>query len=151
MAFVQPELDNFQKAFNKLESSSQPEWGSMSAQRMVEHLSDSIDLSMGLLDQDKLLIPQDKVDRAIGFLISEHPMPREFKAVFAQPDTPIRKSSLEASINEFVEKWEQFQKHYRENPSKTHLHPYFGDLNHKLWLRMHSKHFTHHFEQFNLT
>ncbi|MFZ9657445.1 MAG: DUF1569 domain-containing protein, partial [Crocinitomicaceae bacterium] len=43
-----------------------------------------------------------------------------------------------------------FTEYYEENPSQTHLHPFYGNLNATQWARLHTKHFAHHFEQFGL-
>ncbi|MGZ5193452.1 MAG: DUF1569 domain-containing protein [Kaistella sp.] len=40
--------------------------------------------------------------------------------------------------------------YYRENPQAEHYHPRFGMLNKEMMELFHRKHFTHHFEQFDL-
>ena len=150
MPFVDPKIEVFREILSKLNSTDQPIWGTMSPQRMVEHLIDAINLSIGKLDYNDLMIPEEKVERAIGFIHSEHPLPRDFKANYATNETPLRESNLEASISVFENTWKDFLLFYKNNPNHTQLNPYFGELNYKVWLAFHSKHFTHHFEQFNL-
>lgn len=150
MPFVEPKIEVFTEILSKLNASDQPVWGSMSAQRMVEHLSDAIDLSIGKLGEVTLRIPEDKVDKAIRFILSDYPLPKDFRAFFAKPETPLRNGSTEEATSEFESKWNEFLMLYKNNPNHKQLHPYFGELDIKLWLAFHSKHFTHHFEQFNL-
>jgi len=149
MAFVQPNLEIFLSILNKLDPSTKPQWGTMTAQRMVEHLSDSIDLSLGVLRLE-LMIPEEKMERAQSFIESEHPLPKNVEVTFATTTTPLRYSELAISIDEFAQKWIAFEAYYTEFPDDKHLHPYFGALNFDLWSKLHSKHFTHHFEQFHL-
>lgn len=150
MPFVESKNEVFREILSTLKSTDQSEWGIMSPQRMVEHLSDAIDLSIGRLDQNELLIPEDKVEKAIRFIHSEYPMPRDFKSLFATPEIPLREDNLEGAIAEFECKWADFIRFYTENPDHIQLHPYFGGLTSDVWLIFHSKHFSHHFEQFNL-
>jgi hypothetical protein len=56
---------------------------------------------------------------------------------------------LELAIDEFVDEWLDFEQHF-ETEGQVETHPYYGSLNKELWLKLHSKHFTHHFEQFGL-
>jgi hypothetical protein len=148
MSFLVPELDNFLNHLSNLKEDQQPIWGSMNSQRMVEHLSDTLDISLGN-KKYALVIPEDKVEKAQGFLRSEHPMPKNFKVDFANNETPLRNSNLKAAISEFASKWNAFDSMYSKS-DKSALHPNFGELDRNLWLRCHSKHITHHFEQFGL-
>jgi len=76
MSFLEPTLENFQNHISKLKHDKEPLWGTLSAQGMVEHLSDWIDLTMGKLADLKLEIPEDKVVKAQAFLFSEYPLPK---------------------------------------------------------------------------
>jgi hypothetical protein len=151
MSSAQPTLNRFLNLLSKINSDSTPQWGEMSPQRMIEHLSDSIDLSLGLIQNQVLEIPEDKIDKAQQFIRSEHPMPKNFKVRFATPQTPIRNNSIETAIEEFTSKWNEFTDFYTENPDHKQLHPNFGELDYELWLLLHNKHFNHHFEQFSLS
>lgn len=149
MEFIELSTENLLKHLNKLNSETQPQWGSMTAQHMVEHLSDSIDMSMGK-KFNSLEIPEDKVEKAQQFLMSDHPIPRNVKVNFVDDTPTMRNSELELAIDEFTEKWIEFEQFFEENPNATAVHPNFGELDKAKWNQTHRKHFTHHFEQFNL-
>lgn len=149
MAFIENDLNFILSKLNQLTEESYPLWGSMTSQRMVEHLSDTLNLGMGNISV-RLEIPQEKVERAQGFISSEHPMPKNFVASFADQDTLTRNSSLTAAISEFTEMWNRFHSYYEINPHIKHLHPNFGELDYGLWNDLNRKHITHHFEQFGL-
>lgn len=148
MPFIDPSLDKIIEQLQRITVEHQPLWGQMSAQRMIEHLSDTIILSKGNHSMT-LAIPEDKVERAQQFLFSDYPMPKDFKVTFATPEIPIRNASIEESVDEFKNAWQSFADFFSSYKGTT-LHPYFGELDHALWLRMHSKHITHHLEQFGI-
>ncbi len=149
MTFFDPKLPLILEKLHQLDPDRQPQWGSMSAQRMVEHLSDSVRL--GFVPHNfPAQIPEEKFPRAQAFIESEHPMPRDFKVEFATPETPLRHEKMTDSIQEFENNWKAFQQHYSEHPDATAFHPSFGHLTYDQWMRVHAKHFTHHFEQFGL-
>lgn len=149
MSFDSIDLSFIQNKLQRLQSDQVPNWGEMTAQRMVEHLTDSIRLSF-IPHTYPLTVPEDKLPRALAFLESEHPMPKNFRVEFATPDTPLRCSNLSSAIDELIENCYAQQKWWEENPSATRLHPSFGLLGRDQWLRVHAKHFAHHFEQFGL-
>jgi hypothetical protein len=150
MPFLEPTLESFQKHISKLKHDQEPLWGTMSAQKMVEHLSDWVDLIMGKVSDLKLEIPEDKVAKAQAFLFSEYPLPKNFKIKFLPFDNSTRNDDIQSAIAEFESKWSEFEVFYTENPDFKVLHPSFGNLDHKHVLALHSKHMTHHFQQFDL-
>ena len=149
MYFIEPNLESILSYLDKLDSSSTPEWGNMTAQRMVEHLSDSLNMAMGN-GNFELAISEEKLPSMLGFLWSEKPMAKNIQVHFAPENYTLRNETMELAIDEFCELWIDFETTYEESPENTALHPYYGSLDYKGWLRLHAKHFTHHFQQFNL-
>lgn len=150
MDFDNIQLEDILKKLDELEPNTAPKWGSMSAQRMIEHLTDTLDLSMGKVENMKLEIPEDKISKAQGFIVSEHPMPRNFEAQFAPANKPTRNESIDLAIDEFALRWVDFENYFESNPDVKTLHPNFGELDFELWKKLNSKHLKHHFEQFGL-
>lgn len=149
MTFLEPKLDVILPLLSKLEQNTKPIWGEMSAQRMVEHLTDALSLARGEITLP-LEFPSDKTEKVQGFLKSEHPLPVNFEAGFAPKSAPIRNADLSAAIEEFQESWKNYESFFAPNPEKTTLHPNFGELNFELWQTLNSKHLTHHCKQFRL-
>jgi len=147
--FLSPDLETFLSKLQHLSSDKQPEWGAMNAQQMVEHLSNSIDLSTGKI-KGELSIPEEKVAAAVKYLQSDKPFPRGFKVNYAPENPPLRNESLDDAIDELALKWITFEEYFIDEPSAKNMHPVYGNLDYEGWLRVHSKHFTHHFLQFNL-
>ena len=149
MKFVQADLCAFLEILENLDEKKSASWGKMTPQRMIEHLSDCIYMSCGIGNHE-LLIPEEKIKGMQAFLYSEKEMPQNILVPFAKENTPLRNTDIELAIDEFTMAWVDFEEMYSEDPQKTALHPYYGNLNYEQWLLLHSKHFTHHFTQFGL-
>ena len=147
--FIEPNIELILSTVSTLDASQKPLWGAMSAQRMIEHLTDSVQVSSGKIELEQIT-PDDKLDRMISFLESDKPMAKNIEVSFAGKDVPLRHEEIELAIDELVEEWIDFEELYASNEGLKIPHPYYGPLNFKQWLRLHSKHFTHHFEQFGL-
>ncbi len=149
MEFIQPDLETILSYLNKLDANNKPLWGKMNAQRMVEHLSEIVLLSISN-NQIDLLIPVEKIEKMQGLLASDTPMPRDFQVPYAPEEFVLKNEELELAVDEFIDAWLAYEEYYEINPSNKKVHPFYGELDKSGWDRMHSKHFTHHFEQFGL-
>lgn len=149
MKFISTNLEVLLPLFEKLEADQMPLWGTMKAQRMIEHLCDTLRLASGE-EVLPLEIPEDKLEKMVAFLDTDKPMARNLQVVFAPENAPLRHDELELAIDEYVERWIDLEALYSVNPSLTNSHPYYGPLNFEQWKKLHSKHLTHHFEQFGL-
>lgn len=147
--FIETDLETVLSHLDRLTSEKKPAWGSMSAQRMVEHLTDTLRIATGENPQ-KLEIPEEKIERMVAFLSSDKPMAQGIKVPFAPENVPLRNEELELAIDEFVDTWLDFEAMYESDPSLKHSHPFYGPLDFEQWKRLHAKHLTHHFEQFGL-
>lgn len=149
MKFISTNLEVLLPLFEKLEADQMPLWGTMKAQRMIEHLSDTLRIASGE-EVYPLEIPEDRVEKMVAFLDTDKPMARNLQVTFAPENKPLRHEELELAIDEYVERWIDLEALYSVNPTLKNSHPYYGDLNFEQWKRLHSKHLTHHFEQFGL-
>lgn len=148
MNFVVPSLDIALNHLKKLNSNTKPLWGKMNAQQMVEHLSQTFMVAIEEIEV-RLVIKDEHVERSQAFRDSDKPMPRDFKIDFAPENPPLRNASLELAIEEFNSLWLRYEAFFQEAGKQT-LHPTFGMNDFKGWQQIHSKHLTHHFEQFGI-
>lgn len=142
-------LETILETIEKLDENTKPEWGSMSAQRMVEHLTDTIRVATGKNPQP-LLIPEDKIEKMQGFLETDKSMARNVEVPFAPKNVALRNEDTELAIDEFVEEWILFEDLYNTNPALRTNHSFYGELNFQQWQKLNDKHLNHHFEQFGL-
>jgi hypothetical protein len=142
-------LENILKTLDKLSSEKKPSWGEMNAQRMVEHLTDTIRIANGK-NLQSIVIPEDRVEKMQNFLESDKPMARNIEVPFAGKNVKLRNEELETAIDEFADEWLLFEDIFENQPNHTSLHPFYGELNYRQWLLLNDKHLNHHFEQFGL-
>lgn len=147
--FIETDLETVLSHLNKLKAEAKPAWGKMSAQRMVEHLTDAIRIATAENPQE-LLIPEDKVERMVAFLYSDKPMAQDMQVPFAKEGTPLRNEELELAIDEFVDVYLEFQELFAQNPELKTVHAYYGPLDYEQWDLLNKKHLTHHFTQFGI-
>lgn len=149
MEFVELDISEIIQKLDKLSPDAKPLWGNMSAQRMVEHLTDTIKMASGKV-KFPLEVPLDRIEKMQGFLDSDKPMARNIEVSFAKKAVELRHEEIELAIDEFLLEWIDFEEHFAEDENRTEQHPYYGDLNYDQWRRLHAKHLTHHFEQFGI-
>jgi len=149
MSFIETDLTIFLEKLGKLSTNSTPLWGNMSAQRMVEHLTDGINMSRGI-GNHQLAVPTEKAEQLKQFLYSDKPMAQNIQVPFALPNTPLRNDDLEDAIDEFTSTWVDYEEDKESESEKLAIHPFYGNLTREEWLKVHAKHFTHHFKQFGL-
>ena len=147
--FIEPNIEVILSLLSKLEDGSKPLWGEMSAQRMVEHLADALKVSNGKLKVE-MAVSEDKLDRVVSFLLSDKPMAKNIEVSFAGKNVPLRHEEMDLAIDEVVEEWIDFEELFASQDGLKISHPYYGPLDFEQWLRLHAKHFTHHFEQFGV-
>jgi hydroxymethylglutaryl-CoA reductase len=143
------ELETMLSILNGLSSSKTPLWGKMNAQEMVEHLSDMLMMSRGT-GNFTIDVDAETIARRQQFLSSDKEMAKNIAVPFTKEIIELRHDELELALDEFAEEWINFTEYYENNPSDSVIHPYYGDLDFNLWLKMHDKHFMHHFKQFGL-
>lgn len=146
--FIEPKLDVILAAFDQLKEDTTPQWGGMNSIQMIEHLCDLNFISSGKVSMP-LETPEKYLHKYVAFLDGEDKMPKNFKVTFVSVgDT--RNDNLSDAIDEFVESWLEFEDAFENETDKTLTHPLYGPLKFDQWKRLHSKHMTHHFEQFGL-
>lgn len=134
----------------QLKGDEKGSWGVLSAQGMVEHMSESIAVA-SLRIVHALHTPIEQVERMKSFALSE----KEFKpntknALMTEEAAPLRNKNMDEAIKELKEEIAEFFKYYEHKPGSIVTNPFFGDLNYDEWLHVLYKHATHHLKQFNL-
>jgi len=137
-------------AMNSLTERTQPLWGRMTAQHMVEHLTWTFELSTGRTEVHRD-IPENLIARTKKCLYDNTPTPHDFKnPILSENPRPLRFESLADSKNVLREEMNRFLDHIPEKLEVIHNHPLFGPLRSDEWQRCHFKHCYHHLLQFGL-
>lgn len=151
--FTDLNVRHIEKLLTGLTEKTQPLWGKMTAQQMLEHLETTLRYSMGQPEASLCHTPEDKWEKYQDSLYNFRKMPKDFPAPFLPEDgslPPPNHKNLIAAKAAFTEALKEYTVYYRENPDAEHLHYVYGKLNKEMMELMHRKHFTHHFEQFGL-
>jgi hypothetical protein len=135
-----------------LSAGTMGKWGKMNAQQMVEHLAAFFYVSTGEIKFD-LVTPAEHLPKFKEFLLSGKEFRENTKApsaVIGEETVPLRYATMEEAVEKLAVSIAAFENYFKDDPSKTTLHPVFGDLNFEEWVLLHYKHVTHHLRQFGL-
>jgi hypothetical protein len=159
MQYLQLSTDAFFEtvvaALPQLQADTQPAWGLMSAQHMLEHLIVVIKGSVSKeFDPSKSAKPH-QVQAKENFLMTDATYPQNVRNPFLKEGeilAPLQYGSLEEAKAAFEKALAEVLAFVAlpENQEKLFFHLYFGPLNIKEFLRFHQKHIGHHFTQFGL-
>lgn len=135
---------------DELTAEHAPLWGDMSAQHMVEHLTDALKISNGGITIQQFS-DEKKIPALRAFLMSDRPMPRNFKSPangegLRALEHPDLNTALEALKKELA----RFHQYHEANAGARPVNPVFGPLSYNQWIQFHQKHFRHHLSQFGL-
>jgi oxepin-CoA hydrolase/3-oxo-5,6-dehydrosuberyl-CoA semialdehyde dehydrogenase len=136
----------------RLQAETPPLWGLMSAQHMLEHLYLVLRMGSGKLLNIPIVTPPEKIPKRQDFLMSEVPMPREFKAPLLPKEgvLPLEFPDIATAKQALIQEIEDFYAYFEAHPQAELPHPVFGMLDFEKWEMMQRKHFTHHFTQFGM-
>ena len=135
---------------SKLSNTSKPIFGSMNAQQMVEHLSAVTQIANGNWDIE-VFVSEEKNKRRKPFLNTDNELQVGFRASFLS-DNPVslKFDSIKDAIDDLIHQTKYFFEVFEKDPTRTVIHPFFGELDFEYWKKFQVKHFTHHFKQFEL-
>lgn len=143
-------IDELLSSLDKLNSETTPQWGTMSAQKMVEHLVNTFRIAS---DQMTIQCFSEKKKLPVlkKILMSDRPMPKGF-------DSPANKvvpqtyqfENIDAAKKNLLKEVEAYYSYFEKNPDAVLINPTFGELNKEEWDQFHKKHLIHHLTQFDL-
>lgn len=133
----------------KLNGNEKPLWGKLSAQGMIEHMTDSFGIGWKRIVQP-LYTKEEHLPKMKAFLLSDKPF-REHTPNPYMPDVPpLRNKEISSAVSELETEIKNFVQFHKQNPGIIIQNPFFGDLNYEEWLQLLYKHAQHHLKQFGL-
>lgn len=142
--------EHYVPLLRKLQPSQKGSWGVLSAQGMVEHMSDSVGIAYGRIQQP-LHTPPEMIDRMRAFALSDKTFKENTKnAYMTDEPAPLRFSNMNDALTELDTEIKSFMDFYAKNPGHKQLNPFFGEFNYDEWIHLLHKHALHHLKQFNL-
>ncbi|HEX6983312.1 MAG TPA: DinB family protein [Balneolaceae bacterium] len=135
-------------AIESIEKDTNPAWGKMSSQHMIEHLLEAFEISTGKL-QVQCRISAESQRKFKAFLHTSRPMPKGFRNPLTGSRLPALKyGSLEEAVERLNAEVQNFFAFCKEKPEAKCVNPTFGELNVEEWQKFHFKHCLHHLSQF---
>jgi hypothetical protein len=139
------------KRLSHLTQETKPRFGKMTAQHMVEHLILTVRISDDKEPHPLYYNEQKAIVIKNYTIYTDKEIIEGFRAPMLPPDpTALKEPSLEAAIEKLKHELEDFDLYFADKPDATPTNPTMGPLKYDEWLIFHSKHFNHHFKQFNL-
>ncbi|HWY37951.1 MAG TPA: DinB family protein [Bacteroidia bacterium] len=134
----------------KLKADTKPQWGVLSAQGMVEHMTDSFGIAWERL-KEPMQTPPEWLEKAKSFAMSDKPFkPNTKNTYMSETPAPLRHANMQAAIKELETEIADFVQYFKQRPGKIVTNPFFGDLNYTEWVHLLHKHSLHHLKQFSL-
>ncbi|MEL7531827.1 MAG: DUF1569 domain-containing protein [Bacteroidota bacterium] len=144
--------ETFPEKLSQLKADTQPDWGIMTPQHMVEHLSGAFAMSRGKFNFP-LIIPKEKVPQRQAWLRSDKPFGKSVNGIGLEKGKliPLRFANLEQAVEKLLAEIPKFYDFMAAlDEGATFLHPAFGELSPVDWEQFHYKHMFHHLVQFGL-
>jgi hypothetical protein len=128
-----------------------PEWGTMNATQMLDHLNDAFKLSMGLFPVTEEMITEKwEKYKTIG-LDTDRPIAKNFTNPIFNLLQKTNAVEHEQAKQNLATGYQSFKQTFAEKgPGFKTIHNMFGYLQYHEWLWFHYKHCSHHFAQFAL-
>src|SRR6187402_1086107 len=155
LAHMNFEKENFLRTkfislLQKLKADTNPHWGKMNVQQMIEHFSDVMMAASGKIKLP-IVTPADKLPRLREFMFSEKPFKENTKSpVLAEEPAPLKKHTKEAAIGKLQEELINFFQAFEKDPGLKTINPVFGELDFDANIQLLYKHALHHLKQFGI-
>ncbi len=140
-----------QEKLNALTESTQPKWGLMTAQHLVEHFEFFMQQALGKIPCE-IITPEKYLERTQDSLWNYRPMPKSFDHPILKKGEveDLRYGSLEEAKTKFWKSYDELELFFKENPKATVPSNVFGNVTRYEWKLMEGKHYALHFEQFGI-
>lgn len=137
---------------NSLSEDTEPTWGNMKPQNMVEHLATVLQYTNGKKQIAQRTSEEEGRIAKEAFIYSDVAMSMGLKSPLlpAEGSVPFQFANLEQAKKELNKELDDFEAYHAEHPNASFVQPRLGKLDYKEWIVFHNKHFTHHFKQFGL-
>lgn len=145
------DINYFKEKLEKLNEKSTAQFGEMTPQHMVEHLTLTHKIAYGRVQIPEFEPSEAQLEMKRKLLHTDMGFPQGIKMPGRESGLPpLRFPDLETAKTKLLQAIEEHNTSYRNNTKLKTIHPRFGYLNHMEWELFHHKHFQHHFTQFGI-
>lgn len=127
------------------------QFGIMTPQHMVEHLTITMKLSSGRIKLPEFEPNEKQLMQKQALIYSDIEFPKGVRAPNSNGELmELRFPDLDTAKEKLVQSIQEYKEVFEKNPDFKSIHPRFGFLTHEEWEKFHQKHFRHHFGQFGI-
>jgi oxepin-CoA hydrolase/3-oxo-5,6-dehydrosuberyl-CoA semialdehyde dehydrogenase len=150
--FVEMTEAKIQESLNKLTENSNSKWGTMSAQKMVEHLEFGYRIASSKIQDFEISTPEKIRDKVHNTLYDYKKMPQNFDFPLAEKSkiNEVKHADLVTAKEKMLEARSEYIAFFKQNPEALLKNAVFGEMNRYEWQLLERKHLNHHFEQFGI-
>lgn len=151
--FIKLNANEIRKSLNALTENTQPKFGKMTPQMMVEHLEETLRYGFtGVKKAEYPDIPEEQLEKLQDWLYTDKKIKQgaQYPLLEEGKLPELRYKNLDQAKEALLDTLKEYLIYYRENPQAEHYNIKFGMLDKEMMERFQRKHFTHHFEQFGL-
>lgn len=150
--FVEMTHDKIQECLHKLNENSQPKWGGLTAQGMIEHLEYGYRIASGEIQDFDITTPEKILEKVHNTLYDYNKMPQNFDFPLAEKAkiNELKHVDLTVAKEKMLEARAAYIDYYKTNPDSLLKNAVFGEMNRYEWYLLERKHLNHHFEQFDI-
>ncbi|PZX50493.1 DUF1569 domain-containing protein [Algoriphagus chordae] len=141
-----------EKKLKNLKADTPAQFGIMTPQHMVEHLTITVKISYNRIKIPEFELSEKQKFQKRALLETSMEFPRGVLApgVKAGDLHPLRSVDLDEAKQQLVDSIVAYNEFFAYEPNIDTIHPRFSRLNHEEWEKFHTKHFMHHFKQFGI-
>ena len=150
--FVEMTDEKIDQCLSKLTKDTNPKWGIMTPQHMIEHLEYTYKIASGEIQDFEIATPEKILEKVKNSLWNYKKFPQNSQFPVLEKDTldDLKHESLEVAIEKFKAQRKIYVEFFKKNPDEILKNMVFGELSRYEWYLLERKHLNHHFEQFNL-
>ncbi len=151
-SFVEMTEEKIQECLNHLKEDTQPVWGIMTPQHMIEHLEYTYKIASGEIQDFEISTPEKILEKVTNSLWNYKKFPKNSLFPLLEKNTlaELKHSNFNMAVEKFKVQREKYLEYFKENPNALLSNMVFGKLNKYEWYLLERKHLNHHFEQFGL-
>ncbi len=150
--FVEINRSNIEQYLHKLTENSQPKWGLMTAQHLVEHIEMTLNIANSKVQNFEIATLDDHLEKVREMVFNHKKMPQNHKHPLMKADKleDLQHENLATAKQKLLIAFDEFELYFKENPERQTKNAVFGLLNKFEWDLLNTKHLNHHFEQFGI-
>ena len=150
--FVEMTDEKIEESLSKLATDTQPKWGILTPQHLLEHLELGYKIMSGEIQDFEIATPEKILEQVHHSLYNfdKFPLGSAFPTYRKEELEDLIHPDFETAKAKFFEARKAYQTFFKENPDAILKNMVFGELNRYESYLLERKHLNHHFEQFGI-